>query len=620
MRAAVRLARSFGIVDYSLVAVGGVIVVVAAAAFANRLGFAAPLLLLVIGIGYSYIPGVPPIQVDPHVILSIVLPPLLYGAAVQVPIVDFRRNFGSIAGLSVLLVLVSALVTGFVLFVILDKLDLGAAIALGAVISPTDVVAATAIGRRLGLPPRLLSIIEGEGLVNDATALVLLKSAVAAIGLSASSGFNLWAPVGGFFSSVLIALAIGLLVGFVTVLVRRRLDDPVLDTAISFAVPFIAFLPAEELKASGVIAVVVAGLYSGHYGPRLLSPQSRFSERFNWRTIGFVLENGVFLVMGAQLAGIVSDVHADELSADKAVYLGLLMTGILVALRFGFVWPLLAFVRRGEEREQDRVSRLTLVLERVQDAAAGGAEFGRRALGRVRGDDTPPSTRRRERIERRRAGFERQVVRRQNDVAQLKGEGLDWRGTVVLGWAGMRGVVTLAAAQSLPHETPYREQLILVAFTVAVTTLLLQGGTLPLVIRWVKIQGADRVADRRELAELLEEMSAAGIEALGSPSFELPDGESVHPEILDRVRADTLLATQTAWERAEHAEDEDAILSSPHQQYRALRREVLAAERDVLLESRSRGAYPSRILERAQSLLDLEESRLAQLESGGRTE
>lgn len=594
--------------DYSLVAVGGVVVVVAAAAFSKRLGVAAPLLLLLVGIGYSFIPGVPPIKVDPHVILAIVLPPLLYGAAVNVPFVDFRRNFGSITGLSVLLVIVSALVTGFVLFVILEKLDLGAAIALGAVISPTDVVAATAIGKRLGLPPRLLSILEGEGLVNDATALVLLKTAIAAIGLASS--FNIWSTIASFAYSVAVAVILGLVVGFVTVLVRRKLNEPVLDTAISFAVPFLAFLPAEELHASGVIAVVAAGIYSGHYGPRYLSPQARFSERFNWRTVQFVLENGVFLLMGAQLAGIIADVHVDELSADKAVYLGLLLTGILIVLRFGFVWPLLALVQRSEARAEAQASRIGTLLDRLQNTAMGAERWVGRAV----------SPRTQERFEMRRDGFSRQVERRQNDVAQLKAEGLDRRGAVVLGWAGMRGVVTLAAAQSLPAETPYREQLILIAFTVALVTLLLQGGTLPLVIRLVKIQGADRAADRRELATLLDEMSAAGLEALDDPSFELPDGQAVNAEVLERVRTDTLLATQTAWERAEHADDEDGILRSPHQQYRALRREVLTAERDVLLDARSRGAYPSRILERAQSLLDQEESRLEQLENGGRTE
>ena len=149
--------------DYALVAVLGIVVVVVTAAFSRRLGIAAPLLLVVLGVGYSFIPGVPEIHVEPDIILTGVLPPLLYAAAITVPVVDFRRNFLSISALSVLLVVVSALATGFVLFVLLEDLDLGAAIALGAVISPTDVVAATSIAKRLGLPPRLVSILEGEG-------------------------------------------------------------------------------------------------------------------------------------------------------------------------------------------------------------------------------------------------------------------------------------------------------------------------------------------------------------------------------------------------------------------------------------------------------------------------
>ena len=602
-------------------AVGAMVAIVAAAAFAKRLGVAAPLLLVLIGIAYSYVPGVPPIRIDPHLILAVVLPPLLYGAAINVPVVDFRRNLGSIAGLSVVLVIVSALVTGFVLFAVLKSLDLGAAIALGAVISPTDAVAATAIGRRLGLPPRLLSILEGEGLVNDATALVLLKTSIAAIGLSASSGFDLAGSIVGFFYAVIVAIVIGLVIGFLTVFARRRLKDPVLDTAISFAVPFLAFLPAEELKASGVIAVVAAGIYSGHFGPRFLGPQSRFSEAFNWRTIQFVLENGVFLLMGAQLAGIVAQVHVDELSADKAVYLGLALTAILIVLRFAFVWPLLWLVRRQDAGHAARVSRITEFVHRIeayQDAAMGATRLreviGERSGGRS-GEPSPRTTKRRE---RRRAGFRLRIERRNNDIAQLRAEGLGWRGTVVLGWAGMRGVVTLAAAQSLPQDVPYREQLILIAFTVAIVTLLLQGGSLPIVIRLVRVQGADPVADRHELATLLDEMGSAGLEALENPSFQPPEGETVDPAIVERVRRETQRAVESAQERAENAEDDDDMARSPHQQYRSLRREALNAEREALLDARSRGAYPSRILERAQNLLDLEESRLDQMESGGR--
>ncbi|HWM34689.1 MAG TPA: sodium:proton antiporter [Pseudolysinimonas sp.] len=583
--------------DYALVAVLGLVVVVVTAAFSRRLGVAAPLLLVLVGIGYSLIPGVPQITVEPDIILLGVLPPLLYAAAINVPVVDFRRNFLSISALSVLLVVVSAFATGFVLFMLLPDLDLGAAVALGAVISPTDVVAATAIAKRLGLPPRLVSILEGEGLVNDATALVMLRTAISATALAASGRFSGWTVLGDFGYSVIVALAIGLAVGVVSVIIRRKLHEPVLDTAISFAVPFIAYIPAEELHASGVIATVAAGLYSGHSAAHF-TPQSRISERFNWRTLQFVLENGVFLLMGAQLAGIVSEVHADKLSADKAVYYGLLAAAILIGVRFAFVWPLLLVVRNGEQRAISQYSRVGALAERMRVSA-------RVAAGRYA---------------RRRERFERAVDRRQNDIATLRDEGLDARGTIVIGWAGMRGVVTLAAAQSLPTTTPYYEQLVLIAFTVAIATLLLQGGTLPLVIRLSKIRGSDRQADRRELAELLDDMAAAGIQTLENPDFALPGGQTVDWQVLERVRQDTLLASQAAWERAEHADVDDGILDSPHQQYRDLRREVLQAERGVLLEARSRGAYPSRILTRAQALLDLEEARLEQMDTGGRVE
>ncbi|WP_395640910.1 cation:proton antiporter [Pseudolysinimonas sp.] len=581
--------------EFALVAVGAIVVIVAAAAFSSRLGVAAPLLLVLVGIGYSFIPGMPAIEVEPEIILMGVLPPILYAAAIQLPVVDFRRNFGSISALSVLLVVGSALLTGVVLFTILPDLDLAAAIALGAVIAPTDVVAATAIGKRLGLPPRLLSILEGEGLVNDATALVLLRSAIAATALSASGTFTAWGAVGDFAYAVVVALAVGLLVGVVAVVIRRRLDQPILDTAISFAVPFIAYIPAEGLGASGVIAVVAAGIYSGHQSARF-TPQSRVAERLNWRTVQFILENGVFLIMGAQLSGIVTEIEEGDLAWHEAVALGVLLAGILMVLRFVFVWPLLGLVRRGETRSARAAQRATAFEEKVKAFDTRGSA----------------------RAQRRVMGFLRRSEQARNDVKQYQAEGLGWRGGVVLGWAGMRGVVTLAAAQSLPRETPYYEQLVLIAFTVAIVTLLVQGGTLPFVIRLTGIRGTDRAADRRELATLLDEMEEAGLAALEAPRLELPDGSAIDPGIIDRVRLDTSLASAVAWERAEHADDDDGILQSPHQQYRELRREVLQAERDVLLDARARGAYPSRILQRAQTLLDLEESRLAQMESGGR--
>lgn len=581
--------------DYALVAVAGIVIIVVAAAFSRKLGVAAPLLLVLVGIGYSFIPGMPPIEVEPELILIGVLPPLLYAAAIQLPVVDFRRNFGPIAGLSVLLVVGSAFLTGFVMFMILPDLDFATAVALGAVISPPDVVAATAIGKRLGLPPRLLAILEGEGLVNDATALVMLRAAIAASALAASGTYDFWGSVGDFGYAVAVAIAIGLIVGVIAMIVRRRLNQPILDTAISFAVPFIAYIPAEHLGASGVIAVVTVGIYSGHQSARL-SPPSRVAERLNWRTVQFVLENGVFLLMGAQLSGIVSEIEHGDLAWHQAVALGVLAAALLAVLRFAFVWPLLFFERRGARRTAMRADRTGAFTERVKNI------------------DTTASPR----LARRVSGLLRRNEQVRNDVLAQQNEGLDWRGGVVLGWAGMRGVVTLAAAQSLPRDTPYYEQLVLIAFTVAIVTLLVQGGTLPLVIRLTGIRGTDRAADRRALATLLDEMQEAGLATLDNPSFALPDGSDIDPAVIERVRHDASLAAEVAWERAEHADAEDGILFSPHQQYRELRREVLQVERDLLLDARSRGAYPSRILLRAQSLLDLEESRLEQMDSGGR--
>ncbi|NQX14439.1 sodium:proton antiporter [Rathayibacter sp. VKM Ac-2857] len=573
--------------DYALLGVVGIITVVTVARFSSRLGVAAPLLLVVIGIGASYLPGVPEIEVEPELILAGVLPPLLYSAAIQVPLADFRRNLRSIFGLSVLLVVVTALVVGFFLYMLLPDLSLPAAIALGAVVSPTDAVAATSIGKKLGLPPRLVTVLEGESLVNDASALVLLRAATAAtavVGASVSSDAIDIGEVGVLFVySVVMAVVLGLVMGVLTVFVRSKLRDPVLDTAVSFAVPFLAYIPAEELGASGVLAVVVTGIYTGHNSARFLSPQSRISERVNWRTAQFLLENGVFLLMGAEIKAIVGEVEPGGVGVDTAVYLGLATVVILIVLRTLFVWPLLLWLR-GSGRRAERINRrLAVGVMRLRNSASSDDRFLRR---------------------QQRA--ERLYQRRETDLAATTSEAFGWRGGVILSWSGMRGVVTLAAAQSLPEETPYRSQLILIAFTVAVVTLLLQGATLPALIRVTGIQGSDGDADRRELATLLDEVAATGIQALPEAVEDLPEG-SVGERVLERVRRDTLTRSQVAWEQVER--DVDGPLG-PQGQYLHLRRAVLSAEREALLEARGRGVYSSRILRRAQLMLDAEETRL----------
>ena len=574
--------------EIALIAVVGVVTVVAVAAFAKQLGIAAPLVLIVVGVATSFLPGLPsPFFVPSWVILTLVLPPLLYSSAVQVQLTDFRRNLGTISALSVFLVIATAFVVGFALHAVLPGLDLGSAIALGAIVSPTDAVAATSIAKRLGLPTRLVTVLEGESLVNDASALVLLKAALGATAASLSA----WAIAGDFLYSVVIAAGVGLVVGVVNVWVRSRLKDSVLETAISFVVPFVAFIPAESLGASGVLAVVVAGIYTGHRAAHSFTAQARLSEQINWRTIQFLLENGVFLLMGLQLNTIISQAQGSILGVGGAFAIGLALCVLLLIIRALFVIPIIWRLRASQKRAPEVGERLSDGLERV----------------RTEREKRPPQD---ERTERRWNRFTRYLERREADVTDLQERPIGWRGGFVLVWAGMRGVVTLAAAQSLP-QTAYRSPLILIAFTVAIVTLLVQGGTLPWVIRRLDVTGSDAAADRRELAGLLEEMGKAGLAAIEHPDDAAGPGRTFDPEVVERVREDTMLRVEAQWERAER-EASDGAGFGPHQQYQALREQVLEAERSALLDARSRGSYSSRVLTHAQLMLDFEESRTSQ--------
>lgn len=570
------------VVELALFAVIGVAVIVTVAAFSKRLGIAAPLILVVVGLGLSYLPGLPTFTVPHDVILMGVLPPLLYAAAVNVPVVDFRRNFGAISSLSVFLVLFSAFATGLLLYILLPDLDLAAAIALGAVVSPPDAVAATSIGKKLGLPPRLVTVLEGEGLVNDATALVLLRSAIA---FSAGGMSSIWDGVADFGFAVAAAVAVGLLVGVVTVFIRSKLNDPVLDTAISFVVPFLAFIPAEEIHASGVLAVVVAGLYTGHRSGAAFSAQARINDSVNWHTVQFLLENGVFLLMGLEIRYLVENVNPELLTVGESVGIGLAVTALLILIRFVWMGPLILLLRAKVGYQERRTNRFRAALDRIKAQGPGNERSRRRA---DRAEDL--------------------YRRRRADITQLRSEGLDWRGGVVIGWSGMRGVVTLAAAQSLPEATPYREQLVLIAFTVAVVTLLMQGGTLPWVIRILGVRGRDAAEDQRSLATLLDQISDAGLKALEDPAACLQMETDVDPDVVERVRQSTFLRSELAWERVKAAGMNTA--ATPQLQYRELRRAVVDAEREALLLARREGHFPSRILADAQRLLDLEETRL----------
>ena len=309
-------------------------VVVAFTIVATRFALSAPLLLVVVGFAVSYVPGVLDIELDPEVVLVGFLPPLLYSAAIRTSLVDFHRNRRPIALHSVGLVIFTTLGIGLLTWW-LTPVDPAAAFALGAVVAPPDAVAATSVARRVGMPRRVVSILEGESLVNDATALVCLRVAVAASVGSVTVleiGWQFVLAAGG-------GLVIGLVAGVAVCKIRRRIDDPVTDSVMSLLTPWLAYLPAEEAHASGVLAVVVAGLLIGHKFPIVQDGRSRIFERTVWAAVQLLLEGAVFLLIGLQLRTILDGVQDSSLSGIEVAGVCAAVLVAVVVLRIVWVFP-----------------------------------------------------------------------------------------------------------------------------------------------------------------------------------------------------------------------------------------------------------------------------------------
>lgn len=506
--------------DPLLLAVAAIVVIALATALAPRLNIAGPLVLVAIGAGVSLLPFVPDVYVEPDWILVGVLPPLLYSAAVQLPAVEFRRDFGPIAGLSVLLVVVSSVVLGLFFAWAIPGLGIALGIALGAILSPTDAVA-TSIAKRLGIAPRVVTMLEGESLLNDATALVLLRTAIAAV----AGGFAFADAVGAFAWGVLVAIVVGAIVGVVNLLVRERVNHGAASTALSFTVPFIAYLPTEHLGGSGLVAAVVAGIVTGQGAVRRFTPEQRMSDHVTWRTVELILEGAVFLVMGLELHEIVDANLAHDLGLWHGVWLAAAALGIVLAVRAAYVAGLIWVQgrRAGYERRRARLAAVDERLNRMESATARGDRGSRGIRGRV------PA-------HRFTARWRSRVERAFADLDYYRTSSLGWRHGTLIVWAGMRGVVTLAAAQTLPHDATERPLLVFVAFLVAVFSLLLQGLTLPWAVRLLGLggEGGERPS-RAEADELDRELRDAAGRALVDGSLARRDGRPFPEGLVERM-------------------------------------------------------------------------------------
>ncbi|WP_454051334.1 cation:proton antiporter [Cellulomonas sp. Marseille-Q8402] len=605
--------------DLLVIGVIAAVAVVTVTALAPRVGVSAPLLLVALGVLISLVPAVPAVEIEPEWILGVVLPPLLYATSVSMPTMDFRRDLTAISGLSVLLVVATSVVLGVIFAALIPGVSLATGIALGAVLSPTDAVA-TSIVRKSGVSPRIVTVLEGESLLNDASALVLLRSAVAATAASVS----LWEVATDFAFAVVVAVAIGAVVGKVSLMVRTRVADPHLTTAISFIVPFVAYIPAEHLDASGLVATVAAGLVAGSGSVRL-KPQDRIAEAANWRTLELLLEGAVFLLMGLELYGLVAEVQDDHGSLWVAIGLGALAAAVVLVVRTGYVAFLLTTLSRRARRGVTVRGYLAAINDKAETVAALRREdlAALRLPGRPPGedgtrDDTPgrPPEDVRRVLGRRRLGrseaaetrgvrLRTRITRRIADIDYLQAEPLGPREGAVLVWAGMRGVVTLAAAQSLPRETPHRALLVLVAFVVAAGTLLVQGGTLGWLVRRLHL-ARDGEDDRADLDRLVAEMARAAADVLGSPDLRRQDGTPYDPVVLEKARR---VAERQGAEVDDTAEA-DTDRASAAAQVRELRLAVLDAQREALLRVRDLGTASSGALTEALKVLDADQISL----------
>ncbi|WP_314101548.1 sodium:proton antiporter [uncultured Frigoribacterium sp.] len=539
--------------------------------FARWKGLPAPLLTVAVALAVSFLPGVPDIQIDSEVILTVVLPPLLYSASLDVSLLNFRESRVQIQRLGIGAVVVTAFVVGGVAYVLIPDMTWPAAVLVGAVVAPPDAVSAAAIGRKLGLPRKVMTVLSGESLINDAASLTLVKVFLAIVG---GASLTLWEDLGIFGLAIGVGVAVGLVLGFVAHRVRMRIDDPVIENVIGLLLPFIAYITAEELSGSGVLAVVAAGLYVGFNSPRT-GYATRLQERPFWAAADVLLEGFVFALIGLQLRTVVQEVAASDRGLGQSVGVAFVVLAVVVLVRPAFVF---ASYYAARVLRYLLLSRLLRGMRRVP------------ALRRVRYHPQPR---------------------------------LDWRQLTVISWTGMRGVVTLAAVVSIPAVTesgvpvPARDTMFLIAFVVTVGTLLLQGLTLPAVIRRLGVQ--DTSQRDRDLAAQLALFATSTAETLEHVEARRAAWTAQYgPELTERaIQAATarLVRQNDALQRGAVEDASDRTVTGAERDRRRevpraiskIRRELLDKRREVVLRERDAGALDEEVMRHVLLGIDAEE-------------
>lgn len=509
--------------------------VAALTVLARRVSVPYPILMtiggLVIGLVLNQVPGAPQVSLAPELVFLLFLPPILFSAAYFTSPHELKVNARPIGLLAVGLVLVTTLAVGWVVHSLVPSMGWAAAFALGAIVSPPDAVSATAIAQRLGLPRRVVTILEGESLVNDATALTALRLAIVAVG----SAFSLTEATATFVYVSLGGVLVGLVVGWAVVQLAKRLSDPPVAVLVSLLAPFAAWIPAELAGMSGVLSVVTAGVVLGRSAARILSSDTRVLASGVWQMVIFVLNGLVFILIGLQLPTILGELRATWTPSQLAI-LAVAVSLTVIVMRLIWVFP------------ATYVPRWIIPGLRARDPS-------------------PPP----------------EIV-------------------VIIGWAGMRGVVSLAAALALPLGFPARDLLQFLTFAVILATLVGQGLSLPWLIRRLGV--GDDGSEQHDEIHAREAANSAALERLDELAEEWPG----HLELIDQMRA----RYQHAAEHLEHEHSDDEGEIPPDQEmieHAAIRQAVIDAQRVAIIDLRDRRVIGDVALRRVERDLDLEELR-----------
>jgi CPA1 family monovalent cation:H+ antiporter len=520
-----------------LLIAGLLIAVVGLSALAHRLSVPYPIVLVVGGALFGFVPGLPEVKLDPAVVLVVFLPPLLYGASIFANFGDLRASLRALTLSTVGLVLATMCAVAWVAHAIVPGLPWEAAFVLGAIVSPTDPLAATVIMRRLGAPRRMVSAIEGEGLFNDATALVAFRVAVAAVVVG---GFSLAGAGLRFVLGAAGGVAVGLAVGWIAAEIRKRTTDTQVSVTISLLTGYAAFVPADAIGASAVLATVTAGIYMGIRGPQILPTGPRLQGYFVWDIVDFIVNSILFVLIGLQLRAVVEGLSG--YTAGALAGYALAVAGVVVVTRLVWFFTVPYLIRAIDRRPAQRARRV------------GGR----------------------------------------------------WR--LVMAWSGMRGAVSLAVALALPSATdagrsfPKRDLIVFLTFAVILFTLVVQGLSLPALIRRLGISDEGADAEEELRARLVATKAAlVQIDALAAEEW-------TRDETVERMRAFYEYRKRRFAARAGKIED-DGYEDRSHA-YQQMVLLVLRAQREALLGMRRDGKLSNEAMNRIMHELDLEESRL----------